>query len=243
MGKEASFTPKIVTWACTSCDAEFKRKECLSNGRYCAMNHKGTYIMGKDILIEDLREKCLWDIVSKDGKQDQWWQYIQYVHRMCYEEINENCSKLGHKSIGRSYDETMKCVKTSFDTTSSTDPNYSKDENRLLKADSEKWKALGSAYWPTIVINERTFRGDMVPDTVMTALCSSFNSEPSYCSQFREEIGTPIAGTGSGVTRSVLVMIVIFLVVLNVLIILLYRRCQNRELKQNMQLQVNSAVS
>ncbi len=83
----------------------------------------------------------------------------------------------------------------------------------------------------------------MVPDTVMTAICSSFTTEPSYCSQFREDIGTPVAGSGSGVTRNVLVMIVLFLVVLNVLIILLYRRCQNRELKQGMQLQVNSAVS
>jgi hypothetical protein len=44
LGPEAEFNPRIVTWACTSCDAEFKRKECLSNGRYCAMNHKGTYI-------------------------------------------------------------------------------------------------------------------------------------------------------------------------------------------------------
>ena len=70
MGDEATFTPRIVSWACTSCDAEFKRKECLSNGRYCAMNHKGTYIQGKDILIEDLRQKCLWDIVSKEDKED-----------------------------------------------------------------------------------------------------------------------------------------------------------------------------
>ena len=85
----------------------------------------------------------------------------------------------------------------------------------------------------------------MVPDNVMTAICSAFSSEPGYCRKFREDIGAPAIGvtSGGGVTRSVLVMIVLFLVVLNVLIILLYRRCQNRELKQNMQLQVNSAVS
>ena len=83
----------------------------------------------------------------------------------------------------------------------------------------------------------------MVPDTVMTAICSAFTTEPSYCSKFREDIGTPVAGSGSGVTRNVMVMIVIFLFFLNVLIIFLYRRCQNRELKQGMQLQVNSAVS
>jgi hypothetical protein len=73
MGEEAQFNPRIVTWACTSCDAEFKRKECLSNGRYCAMNHKGTYIQGKDILVEDLRQKCLWDIVTKEKNADKWW--------------------------------------------------------------------------------------------------------------------------------------------------------------------------
>jgi hypothetical protein len=36
---QVDFSPKIVTWSCTSCDSDFKKKECLSNGRYCAMNH------------------------------------------------------------------------------------------------------------------------------------------------------------------------------------------------------------
>ena len=112
-----------------------------------------------------------------------------------------------------------------------------------MKAEAEKWKQLGSAYWPSIVINERTYRGDMVPDNVMTAICSAFSSEPRYCSQFKEQIGTPLAGTGNGVTRNVLIFIVVFLVILYIFIILLYRRCQNREIKQDMQLQVNSAVS
>lgn len=188
LGEGIEFTPHIVSWACTSCDADFKRKECLSNGRYCAMNHKGIYIQGKDILIEDLRQKCLHRLVSEDPKQsiDLWWQYMQYVHRMCYEEITESCSKLGHKQIGRDFEMTMKCVNESFDTTSAAKtPNYQKDDNKILKGESEKWKAYGSAYWPSVVINERTFRGDMVPDNVVSALCSAFQEEPDYCRQFR----------------------------------------------------------
>jgi hypothetical protein len=170
---------------------------------------------------------------------------MKYVHRMCYEEINDNCSKLGHKAINRNFDETMKCVSDSFISTGTgIQPNFQKDDNKILKEEAEKWKALGSAYWPSIVVNERTYRGDMVPDNVMTAICSAFSSEPSYCIKFREDIGQPAIGTsGSGVTRNVLLFVVLFLVILNVFIILLYRRCQNRELKQNMQLQVNSAVS
>ena len=124
IGSSAEFSPRLVTWSCTSCDAEFKRKECLSNGRYCAMNHKGTYIMGKDILIEDLRQKCLHKLAVIDGKESQWWDYMTYVHKMCYEEINENCSKLGHISISRDYDQTMKCVTDSFESARSTTPNF-----------------------------------------------------------------------------------------------------------------------
>lgn len=54
------FQPRFVTWACPTCDSDFKRKECLSNGKYCAMNHKGSSVPGKEILMEDLREHCLW---------------------------------------------------------------------------------------------------------------------------------------------------------------------------------------
>ena len=37
--EDVEFDPKFVTWSCTNCDSDFKRKECVSNGRYCAMNH------------------------------------------------------------------------------------------------------------------------------------------------------------------------------------------------------------
>ena len=35
---DVDFTPRIVTWACPNCDSDFKRKECVSDGKYCAMN-------------------------------------------------------------------------------------------------------------------------------------------------------------------------------------------------------------
>jgi len=36
---DVSFSPKFVTWSCTSCEKDFKQKECVSDGKYCAMNH------------------------------------------------------------------------------------------------------------------------------------------------------------------------------------------------------------
>jgi len=75
----------------------------------------------------------------------------------------------------------MKCVNGTFETSSSAGPSFSKDENTVLKAEATQWKAYGSAYWPSAVINERTYRGDLVPDSVMGALCSAYVEEPGFC--------------------------------------------------------------
>lgn len=106
---DVSFEPKLVTWACPYCDSDFKRKECFSDGKYCSMNHRGTNVVGKDILLEDLRQHCLFKLLSNEANDQsaKWWDYIQYAHRMCYEEINEDCSKMGHKFINRDYEATM----------------------------------------------------------------------------------------------------------------------------------------
>ena len=53
---------------------------------------------------------------------------MKYVHKMCYDEITEECSKKGHKDIGMKYEDTMNCVKSSFD-----GPNFAKDGNELLE--------------------------------------------------------------------------------------------------------------
>lgn len=33
------FHPKFVHWSCPHCDSDFKKRHCLSDGKYCAMNH------------------------------------------------------------------------------------------------------------------------------------------------------------------------------------------------------------
>jgi hypothetical protein len=181
---EAEFTPRIVTWACTGCDSDLKKKECVSNGKYCSMNHKSTFVQGRDIIMEDLREKCLFNLLKADKEVSKWWDYMAYVHKMCYEEVNEECSKMGHKSIGRDFNFTMECVNNSFEGT-----NQAKDDNRILRAEAEDWKQYGTAYWPSVVINDRTYRGDLVPDAVFNAICAGFKNEPAACATFKEEVG------------------------------------------------------
>lgn len=126
--------------------------------------------------MEDLREYCLFESLKAAKAQNKWWEYMKYVHRMCYEEVTEECSKLGHKSIGIDYEQTMTCVRGTFEGS-----NMSKDDNRVLKEESDAWRKYGTAYWPSIVINDRTYRGDLVPDSVLNAICAAFSTKPSFC--------------------------------------------------------------
>jgi hypothetical protein len=41
------FEPKFVHWSCPHCDSDFKRYNCLSDGKYCAMNHESTEDVSK----------------------------------------------------------------------------------------------------------------------------------------------------------------------------------------------------
>ena len=60
----------------------------------------------------------------------------------------------------------------------------SKDDNAILKEDTTAWKKYGHGYWPSVVINERTFRGDLIPDNVFEAICAGFADAPKYCIEF-----------------------------------------------------------
>ncbi len=75
-----------------------------------------------------------------------------------------------------------------------------------------------------------------MPDAVFQGVCSGFESPPEVC-------GLDSGVKDEGITGFTLIMIVVMLVGINLFLILLYRRCTNREMKEDMQLQVNSAVS
>lgn len=52
--------PRFVTWACPHCDDDFKKQNCVSDGKYCAMRHdEKLKISGKELIMEDLRQHCL----------------------------------------------------------------------------------------------------------------------------------------------------------------------------------------
>lgn len=85
---DALYTPRFVFWECINCDKETLDKHCWGNGKYCAVDSTNEKHTGRDIMLEDLREKC----INKNEGFKMYWLYMGYVHRVCGGYINTECS-------------------------------------------------------------------------------------------------------------------------------------------------------
>lgn len=103
--EKMSFEPKFVTWACPHCDSDYKKKNCLSDGKYCAMQHSEVVDMdGAEILRENLIEYCIFleqktgktnfikeqkqlGHLAVNGKLDFYFAYMRTVHELCRNRI------------------------------------------------------------------------------------------------------------------------------------------------------------
>lgn len=46
-GGKTQFTPRIMTFACPNCPDKVKKRDCISDGKYCALQPKGE-VFNKD---------------------------------------------------------------------------------------------------------------------------------------------------------------------------------------------------
>jgi|DEB0MinimDraft_12_1074336.scaffolds.fasta_scaffold25972_2 hypothetical protein len=117
-GDTVLMTPRFRFWQCFECEKDFIERNCFGNGKYCAHDSNHPTIPGRDIILEDLRQMCVYekDYTSKKTR-GLWWDYIINVHEECYGGVTKECSRLAHKDLGMSFDITNVCVVNSFGTT------------------------------------------------------------------------------------------------------------------------------
>lgn len=107
-----------------------------------------------------------------------WWDYMSFVHQSCYNVINEDCSRRAHERLGLDYKDTERCVKSSF---SGSDWGSNRTNNYLIDEEIEYWKTYGAGIYPALVINNRTYRGQLESLAVFNAICAGFATAPSMC--------------------------------------------------------------
>ncbi|XP_057435410.1 vacuolar-sorting receptor 1-like isoform X2 [Lotus japonicus] len=181
----AQFTPRYITWYCPE---EFRlskqcKSQCINNGRYCAPDPEQDFSKGydgKDVVVQNLRQACFFKVANESGKPWQWWDYVTDFSIRCPMKENkytEECSDQVIKSLGVDLKKIKDCV---------GDPNANV-ENPVLKAEQEAQIGKGSrgdvTILPTLVINNRQYRGQLSRPSVLKAICAGFQetTEPSIC--------------------------------------------------------------
>ncbi|KAL6998524.1 Vacuolar-sorting receptor 1 [Sarracenia purpurea var. burkii] len=179
------FTPHYITWYCpeTFILSQQCKSQCINRGRYCAPDPEQDFSIGydgKDVVLQNLRQACLFKVANETGKPWLWWDYVTDFQIRCpmkEKKYNKECANQVIKSLGIDVKLIDKCI---------GDPDADVD-NPVLKAEQEAQIGKGQrgdvTILPTLVVNNRQYRGKLDKSAVLKAICSGFQetTEPPIC--------------------------------------------------------------
>lgn len=179
------FTPHYITWYCPEAFILSKqcRSQCINHGRYCAPDPEQDFSKGydgKDVVVQNLRQACLYKIANESAKSWLWWDYVTDFAIRCPMKENKytkECADQVIKSLGLDLKKIDECI---------GDPQADV-ENPVLKAEQDAQIGRGPrgdvTILPTLVINNRQYRGKLDKSAVLKAICAGFQetTEPAVC--------------------------------------------------------------
>ncbi|KAG9440469.1 hypothetical protein H6P81_020634 [Aristolochia fimbriata] len=184
-GGYSQFTPHYITWYCPQAFTVSKqcKSQCINHGRYCAPDPEQDFSQGyegKDVVIENLRQLCVFKVANESNRPWVWWDYVTDFQIRCpmkEKKYNKECADTVIKSLGLDNKKIEKCM---------GDPNAEAD-NPVLKEEQDAQIGKGSrgdvTILPTLVVNNRQYRGKLEKGAVLKAICAGFEetTEPAVC--------------------------------------------------------------
>lgn len=224
-------TPRYFTWDCSNWDDSITNSDWFCNGKYWAMDETNLRVTGRNIILENLRQKWIYQNAKKNKNEKIWWEYVKQAHSKWYKDISEDCSKLIHNDLKLDYTVTESCVNSSFDNS-----DHGTGDNSVLATEVDAWNAHGSHYIPSVIINSVAYRGTLDPENVFSAICNSFKDVQDECRAYVDGEGP---GSSSKVTFNWFVIVILFLIILNISLLLIWKRIHQRSMKQEVTAVVN----
>ncbi|XP_010938945.1 vacuolar-sorting receptor 3 [Elaeis guineensis] len=184
-GGYSQFTPHYITWYCPQAFIVSKqcKSQCINHGRYCAPDPEqdfSTGYEGKDVVVENLRQLCVFKVASENKRPWVWWDYVTDFHIRCpmkEKKYNKECADTVIKSLGLDVKKIEKCM---------GDTNADSD-HAILKMEQDAQVGKGSrgdvTILPTLIVNNRQYRGKLEKKAVLKAICAGFEetTEPAAC--------------------------------------------------------------
>ncbi|KAL8509283.1 hypothetical protein ACS0TY_016471 [Phlomoides rotata] len=179
------FTPHYITWYCPEAFvlSQQCKSQCIHYGRYCAPDPEQDFSRGydgRDVVIQNLRQACFFKVAKENGRPWQWWDYVTDFSIRCpmrEKKYNKECADRVIQSLGYDVRKIDDCI----------GDIEADDDNPVLKAEQEAQIGKGPrgdvTILPTLVINNRQYRGKLDKAAVIKAICSGFEetTEPAIC--------------------------------------------------------------
>ena len=110
-GGHTQFTPHYITWYCPEAFTLSKqcKSQCINHGRYCAPDPEQDFTKGydgKDVVVQNLRQACVYRVLNETGKPWVWWDYVTDFAIRCPmkdKKYTKECADEIIKSLGELY--------------------------------------------------------------------------------------------------------------------------------------------
>jgi len=224
MGDHAEMTPHYLIidglqFECNTPDLPC-RDQCTHNGLYCAEDPEHDFesgLDGNDIVLENLRQLCIWEVTKGLGSEHKWWDYVSLFDEKCEHnsDFGAPCSEQQQGASGMTASEIAKvrdcvtksdvCTVPSATSLAACTAAGGVWKNTKLEAELEARRKDGMYILPTIMINDQKYRGRltcphpiwMQSCGVLQAICSAF-ADPNvtdactedYCWEVKDDCGT-----------------------------------------------------
>jgi len=197
----SDFTPRywIYDGVASNCQNSQQQNacpnNCINSGRYCANTPHGDFVdslKGIDVVRENLRQMCIWKVVSEAGTEYKWWDYVVDFADQCFgeegvtHETIETCSTEIQNDNEISASDVANCI------SSSGGYDLNGGENTLLQADLEEAKSMLIFELPSFIVNGALLRISPTYGPVLTAICAAYldGTEPEICDSILDPSGT-----------------------------------------------------
>lgn len=234
-GNNTIFEPHYVTQVSPQYDASVHRNipNCFAYGRYCSFPRYDIGIVdGKDIIMEDIRQKCMWKT-----DYNKFWDYMNNFYDKCVNytsNFNINCSNEVADLVGIDKNNIDKCITDSFGLTTLNDNIYTHnntllDEEYLFRI---KYEIMS---FPTIMVNNRTLKGRVTGENILDAICASFKIKPKECLQIKSE---------DSISMGFIILIILLIIAINVIIVYICRTYINKRINERVEdIEISSKIN
>ena len=186
--EQVEFIPIYVTHQIPSYDEKTAKRElnCVTRGKYCYFPKETTITQdGQGILLESLRQKCMYFKSIELKKMKYYYQYLDYFHKNCLlvptPRFNDRCSKQNLDVMGFGVDYLDDCIADSFGVRTLLSSSFIDNENTIFKNDYDEILKYKLTSFPAVVVDDKPIEGIIKEYKIAEALCSAVEVKPSFC--------------------------------------------------------------